>query len=75
MIRLTVCLAAVLALSACGKQGDLSRPEPVWGNLPQSAPGSNEENIDPTSNNRNMRERPPGGVNDPFGPPPRGLTN
>jgi len=76
MIRhILILAAATSALAACGKQGDLARPAPMWGTVTQSAPGSTQENIDPTSNNRNARERPPAGVNDPFGPPPRGLTN
>ncbi len=31
-------LAAILALSACGLQGDLKRPDPLWGNPPLDGP-------------------------------------
>lgn len=30
--------AAMLALSACGLQGDLKRPDPLWGNPPLDGP-------------------------------------
>ena len=59
--------AAALALSACGKQGELERPGPIWGSIPQSPAGSKAENIDPTSNNRSAREAPIPGTNDPIG--------
>ena len=54
-------------LGACGKQGTLDQPGPIWGTVPQSAAGSKEENMDPASNNRSSREAPIPGTNNPFG--------
>ena len=68
IIRPIILVAGVtLALGGCGKQGALERPGPIWGSIPQSAPGSKAENIDPTSNNRSAREAPIPGTNDPIG--------
>lgn len=64
---LTLIFGACAALSACGKQGVLQQPAPMWGKVPQSAAGSKEENMDPASNNRSQREAPLPGTNDPFG--------
>ena len=64
---LTVLFGATAALGACGKQGTLDQPAPIWGTVPQSAAGSKEENMDPASNNRSSREAPIPGTNNPFG--------
>ncbi len=38
MTRILSISAAILALSACGLQGDLKRPDPLWGNPPLDGP-------------------------------------
>ncbi len=38
MTRILSIAAAILALSACGLQGDLKRPDPLWGNPPLDGP-------------------------------------
>ena len=37
-MRVLAITAAILALSACGLQGDLTRPDPLWGNPPLDGP-------------------------------------
>ena len=73
--------ASALGLGACGKQGALERPGPMFGgaaaraaagaqaNQP-SQPGSVRENIDPATTSATSRESPIRGTNpDPFGGP------
>ena len=38
MTRILSISTAILALSACGLQGDLKRPDPLWGNPPLDGP-------------------------------------
>ena len=64
---LTILFGASALVAACGKQGTLEQPAPIWGTVPQSAAGSKEENIDPASNNRSQREAPLPGTSNPFG--------
>lgn len=68
-LTLTILFGAGVALTACGKQGTLDQPPPLWGKVPQSAAGSKEENMDPASNNRTQREAPLPGTSNPFGTP------
>ena len=68
-LSLTLLFGATAAVSACGKQGTLEQPAPIWGTVPQSAAGSKEENMDPASNNRTQREAPLPGTTNPFGTP------
>jgi hypothetical protein len=68
-LTLTVLFGAAAMLAACGKQGTLERPRPIFGTVPQSAAGSKEENMDPASNNRTQREAPLPGTSNPFGTP------
>jgi hypothetical protein len=68
-------LAAACALGACGKQGELDRPEPLFGaakenDYDKNRPPTPQENIDPASTNRSPRAAPATGTNDPFGAPP-----
>ena len=37
-MRILTITAAILTLSACGLQGDLKRPDPLWGNPPLDGP-------------------------------------
>jgi predicted small lipoprotein YifL len=68
-LALTILFGVGAALAACGKQGTLDQPPPMWGKVPQSAAGSKEENMDPASNNRSARDAPIPGTNNPFGTP------
>ena len=68
-LTLTLLFGAATALCACGKQGTLDQPPPLWGKVPQSAAGSKEENMDPASNGRSQREAPLPGTSNPFGTP------
>jgi predicted small lipoprotein YifL len=68
-LTLTVLFGATAALAACGKQGTLEQPRPIFGSVPQSAAGSKEENMDPASNGRSQREAPLPGTSNPFGTP------
>jgi predicted small lipoprotein YifL len=68
-LTLTVLFGAAAALAACGKQGTLEQPRPIFGTVPQSAAGSKEENMDPASNGRSQREAPLPGTSNPFGTP------
>lgn len=67
---LIVSLGAVaLALGACGKQGALERPGPMFGRAADQ-PESVRQNIDPASTGTPSRESPIRGANpDPFGGP------
>ncbi len=77
---------SMLALAACGKQGALERPGPLFGVAPRpdtaranqpSVPGSVEENLDPASSSATTRQqRIPGTNPDPFsGPSGPGFPN
>lgn len=68
-LTLTILFGATAALAACGKQGTLEQPRPIFGTVPQSAAGSKEENMDPASNGRSQREAPLPGTSNPFGTP------
>jgi predicted small lipoprotein YifL len=46
MTSLTLILLCALAVSACGLQGQLQRPDPLWGEPPEAA---EEENQDDTN--------------------------
>jgi hypothetical protein len=68
-------LAAAAALVACGKQGELERPQPLAGAAEEQdytakRPVTPQENYDPSSNNRSPRSAPIPGTNDPIGRPP-----
>ena len=66
-LTLALLIGSAAVLGACGKQGVLEQPQPIFGTVPQSAAGSKEENMDPASNNRSSREAPIPGTNNPFG--------
>ena len=75
MIRLVLIGVAALSLSACGKQAELQRPEPLVGGQAKRdydarRPVTPQENYDPASTQRSPRAAPVEGTNDPFGPPP-----
>lgn len=66
---------AAAALSACGKQAALERPQPLGGaardrDYDSRRPVTPEENIDPGASNRSSRAEPIPGTNDPIGRPP-----
>ena len=75
MIRLVQIGVAALTLSACGKQAELERPEPLVGgqadrDYDAKRPVTPQENYDPASTQRSPRAAPVQGTNDPFGRPP-----
>ena len=72
---IALALVAGIALSACGKQGELERPQPLAGAAEEQdytakRPVTPRENYDPASTNRSPRAAPIPGTNDPIGRPP-----
>ena len=72
---IALALVAGIALSACGKQGELDRPPPLTGSAADKdysarRPVTPQENVDPASNNRSPRSAPIPGTSDPIGRPP-----
>ena len=72
---IVLALAGAAALGACGKQGELERPQPLAGAAEEQdytakRPVTPQENYDPASNNRSPRAAPIPGTNDPIGRPP-----
>lgn len=75
MIRLVLIGVCTLTVSACGKQAELDRPEPLVGGQARrdyeaDRPVTPQENYDPASTQRSPRAAPVPGTNDPFGRPP-----
>ncbi len=67
--------AAAGLLAACGQQGQLERPDPLYGpradkDYQQKRPVTPGENYDPASTNRSPSAAPLPSTNDPFGRPP-----
>ena len=75
MIRLVLVGLAALSLSACGRQAQLTRPEPLVSGQAKKdyeakRPPTPQETYDPASTQRSPRAAPIEGTNDPFGRPP-----